>query len=83
MKFAHRFEASLKKEKYPQEWLDSAISYRQLKKCIRKVQQELQALGLDPQVLEHVVSEWNDNSASRPYRYCVSSIAMCLLLRSV
>jgi E3 ubiquitin-protein ligase BAH len=48
MKFSHTFEAALRKEEYPQEWLNVAISYRQLKKCIKRVQDELQGLGLDP-----------------------------------
>ncbi len=91
MKFAHDFDASLKREEYPQEWLDSAISYRQLKKCIKRVQQELQGLGLDPQILEQlwqhinnndrevVLSAEADESASRPYHYCISSkLGLCL-----
>lgn len=48
MKFSHTFEAALTKDEYPQEWLDFAISYRQLKKCIKRVQDELEGLGLDP-----------------------------------
>lgn len=48
MKFAHDFIEALKKEEYPQQWVQSALSYRQLKKCIKKVQKELGALGLDP-----------------------------------
>lgn len=47
MKFGREFENSLKQEQYPQQWLESSISYRQLKKCIRKVQLELLELGLD------------------------------------
>lgn len=85
MKFAHEFDASLKKEEYPQEWLDSAFSYRKLKKCIKKVQGELRGLGLDPQILEQLwqninnhasvvaVAEGADESASRPYFYRISS----------
>jgi E3 ubiquitin-protein ligase BAH len=76
MKFAHDFDASLKREEYPQEWLDSAISYRQLKKCIKKVQRELHGLGLDPVILEQLWQNINDNgseSASRPYTYFISS----------
>ena len=85
MKFAHDFDASLQREEYPQEWLDSAISYRRLKKCINKVQRELQDLGLDPQILEQL---WQsiDNSgeghshrpaakdpSSKPYSYRISA----------
>jgi E3 ubiquitin-protein ligase BAH len=54
MKFSHTFEAALRKEEYPQEWLDFAISYRQLKKCIKKVQGELQDLGLDPATVQRL-----------------------------
>ncbi|KAF7504113.1 hypothetical protein GJ744_002682 [Endocarpon pusillum] len=85
MKFAHDFDASLRKEEYPPEWLDSAISYRQLKKCIKKVQKELQELGLDPHILEQLWQNVNNNDRnittraspeeprSRPYHYSVSS----------
>jgi E3 ubiquitin-protein ligase BAH len=85
MKFAHEFVASLKKEEYPQGWLDSAISYRKLKKCIKKVQRELRGLGLDPQILEQLwqninnhasvgaLGEGSDESASKPYSYRISS----------
>ena len=85
MKFAHDFDASLRKEEYPQEWLDSAISYRQLKKCIKKVQRELQELGLDPHMLEQLWQNVNNSDRnvtiraspeeprSRPYHYCISS----------
>jgi E3 ubiquitin-protein ligase BAH len=54
MKFSHTFEAALRKEEYPQEWLNFAISYRQLKKCIKRVQDELQGLGLDPVTVQRL-----------------------------
>jgi len=85
MKFAHEFVASLKKEEYPQGWIDSAISYRKLKKCIKKVEGELRGLGLDPPILKQlwqninnntskgVVGEGPDETASRPYFYRISS----------
>lgn len=74
MKFAHDFDVSLKKGEYPQEWLDSAISYRQLKKCIKKVQRELQGLGLGPEILEQLWQNINtnhDENTSRPFVYRV------------
>lgn len=87
MKFAHAFAASLSREDYPRAWIGSAIQYRQLKKCIKRVQQELQSLGLDAEFLEQLWqaielnedratattrSDDNDNSAvSHPD--CVSS----------
>ena len=57
MKFSHQFEAALRKEEYPEVWLTSAISYRRLKKCIKRVKEELQSLGLAPEVLERLWQE--------------------------
>lgn len=54
MKFSHDFSESLKREEYPQQWVASAINYRLLKKCIKKVQEELTALGLDQSTLNHL-----------------------------
>ena len=54
MKFSHTFEAALRKEEYPPEWVSSAVSYRQLKKCIKIVQNELQGLGLGPATLQRL-----------------------------
>lgn len=51
MKFGRDFQEDLEKGEYPQEWIDSAIPYRKLKKCIKKVQRELQSLGLDHETL--------------------------------
>ena len=45
MKFAHSFDAALRQEDFPLHWEESAISYRQLKKCIKKVQQDLFHIG--------------------------------------
>ncbi|KAL8243932.1 hypothetical protein R6Q59_010190 [Mikania micrantha] len=52
MKFGANFQESLQHDAYPQEWIDSAISYKKLKKCIKRVQQELESLGLDHETLE-------------------------------
>ncbi|KAL9123213.1 MAG: hypothetical protein Q9187_000230 [Circinaria calcarea] len=51
MKFAHEYEAALQQADYPQHWVESAISYRQLKKCIKNVQRELSTMGLDPNTI--------------------------------
>ena len=82
MKFGHEFSASLRKEEYPQEWVDSAVPYKQLKKCIKKVQIELHSLGLDKEILEvlwqqvdrpgPLTVEDKDGASSRPYQYSVS-----------
>jgi E3 ubiquitin-protein ligase BAH len=51
MKFGQGFQASLERGEYPREWIDSAISYKKLKKCIKRVQQELRSYGLDQETL--------------------------------
>lgn len=55
MKFAREYEATLEQEQYPQHWVQSSISYRQLKKCIRKVQVELSQLGLDADAVKRLL----------------------------
>ncbi|KAM5430857.1 putative RING-type E3 ubiquitin transferase [Microsporum canis] len=51
MKFGHSYVSTLENEGFPSQWVRSAISYRQLKKCIKRVQSELLSLGLSPDVL--------------------------------
>lgn len=57
MKFAHAFTEQLQGNEYPSEWLDAAIRYRQLKKCIKKVQRELAELGLTADMLKTLAKE--------------------------
>ncbi|KIY02784.1 uncharacterized protein Z520_01249 [Fonsecaea multimorphosa CBS 102226] len=52
MKFGQDFEATLARGEYPPDWVNSAISYKKLKKCIKRVQQELLSLGLDKETLD-------------------------------
>ncbi|KAF2862195.1 hypothetical protein K470DRAFT_243841 [Piedraia hortae CBS 480.64] len=47
MKFGHEYQTTLSTEPFPQTWLNSAIDYKRLKKCIKKVQQEVDSLGLN------------------------------------
>ena len=54
MKFGHDYLQILDREGFPAEWVHSAISYRKLKKCIKKVRNELLALGLSPDVLNQL-----------------------------
>ena len=51
MKFARVFRTALQTDGYPQEWLRSAVSYKQLKKCIQSIQKELVDMGLDVNTL--------------------------------
>ncbi|KAK6063673.1 hypothetical protein SCUP234_13313 [Seiridium cupressi] len=61
MKFAQEFKKSLQHEGFPQKWVDSAIPYGQLKKCLKKVTRELEELGLDKDTLAQLAA---DQSAS-------------------
>ncbi|KAL8405053.1 hypothetical protein RB594_009804 [Gaeumannomyces avenae] len=66
MKFAREFREALRRENYPPRWVDSAIPYGQLKKCLKKVQRELAELGLDADTLRqllaaHALSEHGDS----------------------
>lgn len=51
MKFGREFRDALEKEGYPATWVETAIPYRQLKKLLRKIQEELESLGLDSATL--------------------------------
>lgn len=54
MKFGHEYEQLLASEGFPEQWLNSAIDYKYLKKCIKKVHRQLSELGLDASTLSHV-----------------------------
>ncbi len=41
---------------FPPRWVDLAIPYGQLKKCLKKVQRELGEFGLDPETLRLLVN---------------------------
>jgi hypothetical protein len=78
MKFGQDFEAALAKDEYPRDWIDHAISYKKLKKCIKRVQQELTSLGLDKETLDalwqHVnagATELNGHLGERLLQYSV------------
>ncbi|EKG12194.1 Zinc finger RING-type protein [Macrophomina phaseolina MS6] len=51
MKFGRAFQQHLRQDGFPPHWVASAISYRQLKKCIKRVERELAGLGLDAATL--------------------------------
>ena len=57
MKFGQEYQNTLAREDFPQHWRDSAIEYKHLKKCIKKIHRELESLGLDAETLSHL-SEW-------------------------
>lgn len=78
MKFGQDYEAALARGEYPEDWVNSAISYKKLKKCIKRVQQELLSLGLDKETLDalwdHVASgatETEGHIADRLMQYSI------------
>ena len=80
MKFGQVFKQALRNEGFPSEWIDSAISYQQLKKCINRLTHELAQLGLDPvtldKLLKHVehfnASAGKHDDEDRPFEYILS-----------
>ncbi|KAM3550617.1 hypothetical protein ARSEF4850_008252 [Beauveria asiatica] len=56
MKFAHDFKQNLASQDFPPHWVERAIPYSQLKKCLKKIQRELQDLGLDQETLRALLS---------------------------
>lgn len=79
MKFGRTLRASLQNEGFPPEWIDSAISYSQLKKCINRLTKELDQVGLDPATLGKLLKHVEDYNAStnndldeRPFEYILS-----------
>ncbi|KAI0198680.1 RING-14 protein [Astrocystis sublimbata] len=57
MKFAQEFRKALEREAFPQKWVDCAIPYGQLKKCLKKVTKELNEIGLDKETLANLAAE--------------------------
>ncbi|KAJ4300752.1 hypothetical protein N0V90_002840 [Kalmusia sp. IMI 367209] len=80
MKFGQLFKETLRNEGFPPEWIESAISYSQLKKCINRLSSELSELGLDPETLGKLLKHVEDYNASvgqsddedRPFEYILN-----------
>ncbi|KAF2011609.1 hypothetical protein BU24DRAFT_495757 [Aaosphaeria arxii CBS 175.79] len=80
MKFGQTFKEALKTEGFPPDWVESAISYSQLKKCINRLTSELAQVGLDPQTLGSLLKKVedynkateNDDVESRPFEYLLN-----------
>ncbi|KAM5372942.1 hypothetical protein ACJZ2D_007279 [Fusarium nematophilum] len=56
MKFGHDFKEILGNHDFPPRWVNNAIPYSQLKKCLKKVSRELHELGLDPETLRELLN---------------------------
>jgi E3 ubiquitin-protein ligase BAH len=76
MKFGHEFQEALRKDDFPQRWVESAITYGQLKKCINRVQGELSSLGLDAQTLKQLLEavENGGSSIHAPFQYSFAGL---------
>ncbi|KAH6649667.1 SPX domain-containing protein [Chaetomium tenue] len=59
MKFGHAFQEALAAESYPQHWVEKAIPYRQLKKLLGKVREELVKKGYGPDTLHQLLADRN------------------------
>ena len=59
MKFGHTFQEALRGEAYPQHWVEKAIPYRQLKKILGKVREELMTKGYGPDTLHKLLADHN------------------------
>jgi len=55
MKFGHEYKGYLEHSGFPPEWVESALSYSQLKKCIKRVKEELASIGLDVETLHQLL----------------------------
>ncbi|KAF4121580.1 SPX domain [Geosmithia morbida] len=73
MKFARDFKETLASQGFPSHWVENAIPYGQLKKCLKKVQRELQDLGLDPDTLKALSDPKNTSPVALKYRLQTSS----------
>ena len=60
MKFAKVLEQTLVEEEIPDDWVEAAIKYKTLKKCINQVVKELSLLGLGQNTLKLILH--NDQS---------------------
>ncbi|KAF2971971.1 hypothetical protein GQX73_g1570 [Xylaria multiplex] len=65
MKFAQEFRKALQREDFPQKWVDCAIPYGQLKKCLKKVTRELEEIGLDKETLTRLAADQQHSSSNR------------------
>ncbi len=66
MKFGQEYQKALESQDFPVEWKDSAIEYKHLKKCIKKIHHELQALGLHADTIHHL-TEWVEPPPAHPH----------------
>ncbi|CAM1503719.1 Fc.00g013100.m01.CDS01 [Cosmosporella sp. VM-42] len=73
MKFGHDFKETLAGQDFPPHWVDHAIPYSQLKKCLKKVTRELQDLGLDPETLRDLLDPNTTSPVALQYKLDAAS----------
>lgn len=66
---------------FPQKWVDSAVPYGQLKKCLKKVTNELHELGLDKDTLTQLAASQKDPSTVAFYYHLDGAAANSKLFR--
>ncbi|KAK5114720.1 hypothetical protein LTR62_002294 [Meristemomyces frigidus] len=71
MKFGHEYEQSLSEARFPEQWLGSAIDYKYLKKCIKKVHNELDQCGLDPATIMRLSKDADANIKNVPHQQSI------------
>lgn len=65
MKFAKVLQQTLVEEDIPEEWVEAAIKYKSLKKCITKVVRELKFLGLEQNTLKFLLEDPNSEDGTK------------------
>lgn len=64
MKYGHEYSEALASAEFPADWVSAAISYRDLKKGIKKIQKELLDFGLDAEILKNISSSFGTRRPS-------------------
>lgn len=63
MKFGKKFEQTLAEDEIPEDWIEAAIQYKALKKCIGNIVDELQVLGLEQNTLKLLLDKIEVNES--------------------
>lgn len=64
MKFAKFYQQTVEDEGIPQDWVESGIQYKALKKCINRVVEELKQVGLERETL-HALLKYRETSSQK------------------
>ncbi len=64
--FLCQIETNIHSSAFPRAWVDCAIPYGQLKKCLKKVTRELEEIGLDKETLTRLAADQQGNAPVDP-----------------